>query len=70
VVPAALGESESRSVCPYKGESRYLSVAGVEDAAWTYDAPLPDALAVQGHICFDPERVDVELGEPRAQLPA
>jgi len=70
VVPAALSESDGRSVCPYKGESRYHSVAGVEDAAWTYDAPLPDAIKVQGDVCFDPERVDVELGEPRAQLPA
>jgi uncharacterized protein (DUF427 family) len=70
IVAGALGDSEKRSVCPYKGQSRYLSVAGVEDAAWTYDAPLPDALKVQGHVCFDDERVAVELGQPRAQLPA
>jgi uncharacterized protein (DUF427 family) len=69
VVAGVLGDSEKRSVCPYKGQSRYLSVAGVADAAWTYDAPLPDALKVQGHVCFDDERVAVELGQPRAQLP-
>jgi uncharacterized protein (DUF427 family) len=70
VVAGVLGDSEKRSACPYKGQSRYMSVAGVEDAAWTYDAPLPDALKVQGHVCFDDERVAVELGQPRAQLPA
>jgi len=69
IVPGVLGDSETRSVCPYKGHARYLSVAGVEDAAWTYDAPLPDAIKVQEHVCFDDERVAVELGEPRAQLP-
>jgi uncharacterized protein (DUF427 family) len=70
IVPGALGDSEKRTVCPYKGESRYLSVAGVEDAAWTYEAPLPDAIKVQGHVCFDEGKVAVELGEPRAQLPS
>jgi uncharacterized protein (DUF427 family) len=70
VVAGVLEESERRSVCPYKGHSRYLTVAGVEAAAWTYEAPLPDAIKVQGHVCFDDERVAVELGPPRAQLPA
>jgi uncharacterized protein (DUF427 family) len=69
VVPGVLGESDKRTVCPYKGHARYLSAAGVEDAAWTYDAPLPDAIKVQEHVCFDDERVTVELGSPRAELP-
>jgi uncharacterized protein (DUF427 family) len=69
VVPGALADSENRSVCPYKGHSRYLSVAGVEDAAWTYEAPLPDAIKIQEHVCFDDQRVTVELGPPRAELP-
>ena len=69
IVPGVLGESEKRSVCPYKGEARYVSVAGVPDAAWIYEAPLPDALKVQEHVCFDEEQVSVELGAPRAQLP-
>jgi uncharacterized protein (DUF427 family) len=69
IAAGVLAESEKRAVCPYKGHSRYLSVAGVEDAAWTYDTPLPEAMKVQGHVCFDDERVTVELSEPRAQLP-
>jgi len=69
VIPGLLAESERRGVCPYKGYSHFISVAGVEDAAWTYDAPLPDAIKVQGHVCFDDERVAVELGPPRATLP-
>jgi uncharacterized protein (DUF427 family) len=70
VVPGVLGASDKRTVCPYKGEARYVSVAGVEHAAWTYEAPLPDAIKVQEHVCFDDAKVDVELGEPRAQLPS
>ncbi len=70
VVPGVLGDSEGRSVCPYKGQSRYLSVAGVEGAALTYEAPLPEAIKVKGYVCFDAERVEVELGPPRAQLPS
>jgi uncharacterized protein (DUF427 family) len=70
VVPGVLGASDKRTVCPYKGEARYVSAAGVEDAAWTYEAPLPDAIKVQEHVCFDDAKVDVELGQPRAQLPS
>ena len=56
--------SGRRAVCPYKGESLYWTVGGVEDAAWSYEAPLPDALKALGHLCFDDalEDVEVELG--------
>ena len=70
VVPGVLADAEKHSVCPYKGQSRYLSVAGIEEAAWTYEAPLPEAIGVEGHVCFDDAKVYVELGVPRAQLPA
>ena len=65
VVPGVLADAEKHSVCPYKGQSRYLSVAGIEEAAWTYEAPLPEAIGVEGHVCFDDAKVDVELGAPR-----
>lgn len=56
--------SGQRAFCAYKGESLYWTVAGVEDAAWSYESPLPDALRVQGHLSFDDARdeVEVELG--------
>jgi uncharacterized protein (DUF427 family) len=70
VAAGVLEQAEKRTVCPYKGEASYWSVAGTEDAAWSYEAPLPEALKVQGHVSFDAEGITVELGEPRAQLAA
>jgi uncharacterized protein (DUF427 family) len=57
--------SGKRTVCPYKGEASYWTVAGVEDAAWSYEAPLPDALRAQGHLCFDTsvDGVEVDLAD-------
>lgn len=49
--------SGKRTVCAYKGEATYWTVNGALDAAWSYEAPLPDALRAAGHLCFD-ERVD------------
>ncbi|MBA2774652.1 MAG: DUF427 domain-containing protein [Nocardioidaceae bacterium] len=66
--------SDTRSVCPYKGEASYFSLdpgapetadvassARGRDIAWVYDAPLPDAVALAGLICFYDEKVDVTL---------
>lgn len=65
IVPDAIAPgSGKRSLCPYKGEATYWTVAGVRDAAWSYETPLPDALRAQGHLSFDDsiEEIDVELG--------
>jgi len=73
VAPDALAPSEKRTVCPYKGEASYWEVradgAQLADAAWSYEAPLPEAIKVQGHVAFDGEQVEVELGAPGAALP-
>jgi uncharacterized protein (DUF427 family) len=55
--------SGRRTVCPYKGEATYWTVAGVTDAALSYEAPLPDALRAAGHLCFDDgvDGVEVEI---------
>jgi uncharacterized protein (DUF427 family) len=65
VDPAAVRPGSGlRTVCPYKGEATYWTVNGVEDAAWSYEAPLPDALRAQGHLSFDTSKdgVEVDLG--------
>jgi uncharacterized protein (DUF427 family) len=69
VVPGVLAPAEKRTVCQYKGVASYWSVAGIADAAWSYESPLPEAIKAQGHVSFDGEGIEVELGEPRAQLP-
>ncbi len=69
VAPGALVPSAKRTRCPYKGEASYWSVQvdgrRHEDAAWSYEAPLADALKVTGHVSFDGDDVEVELEEPR-----
>jgi uncharacterized protein (DUF427 family) len=68
VRPDALSRAEKRTICPYKGEATYWDVTvdgtRVADAAWSYEAPLPDALRIQGHVCFDGEGVETELDAP------
>lgn len=64
-----LTRSETVSPCPYKGEGQHWHVttaAGtVEDAAWSLPHPLPEGLAAAQHICFYPEKVDVEVDGER-----
>jgi uncharacterized protein (DUF427 family) len=69
VAAGVLAPSETRTVCPYKGQATYWSVDGIADAAWSYESPLPEAITAQGHVSFDAEGLEVELGEPQAQLP-
>lgn len=69
VEPGLLEPSPTRRICPYKGQSWYwtLSADGesVADAAWSYETPLPEAIAIQGHLCFDlAEGIDVDVGDP------
>ncbi|MBJ7329351.1 MAG: DUF427 domain-containing protein [Solirubrobacteraceae bacterium] len=59
--------SGKRTLCPYKGETTYWTVAGVTDAAWSYDAPLAEAGRIQSHLSFDTELEGVEVdigGQP------
>jgi uncharacterized protein (DUF427 family) len=68
VAPGVLSVSDKRTRCPYKGEATYwsLSVDGerIEDAAWSYETPLPEAFGVRGHVSFDAEGVEVEVSPP------
>ncbi|MGE4427436.1 MAG: DUF427 domain-containing protein [Solirubrobacteraceae bacterium] len=52
VVPVRPG-SGRRTVCPYKGEATYWTVAARTDVAWSYELPLAEAAGVQGHLAFD-----------------
>lgn len=56
VDPTLLVDSETTSVCPWKGTARYytLEVDGQrnEDAAWYYPNPKPEAAQVQDRIAF------------------
>jgi len=62
VRPGVLAASPKRTVCPYKGEAAYWHVAGIEDGAWSYETPLPEALRARGHVAFEGEGITVEEG--------
>jgi len=59
-----------KTQCPYKGEASYWNavVAGVvvEDAAWSYEQPHPEAVGVRGLLGFDETRVKVVHDIPPA----
>ena len=63
-----LERTSSITHCPYKGEASYFTVTAhgltAKDAAWSYEAPRPDAAPVKDHIAFYPHKVDAieELG--------
>lgn len=48
--------SNHKTMCPWKGEARYLSliVDGnlLPDAAWTYDDPKPEAEMIRNRVAF------------------
>jgi uncharacterized protein (DUF427 family) len=59
-----LVESETKTVCPYKGVASHWSVEGgerIEDGAWSYPEPLPEAQKVQGHLCFYDGKTELEI---------
>jgi len=60
--------SAKRTRCPYKGEATYwsLTIDGerVEDSAWSYETPLPEAIGVLAHVSFDADGVEVEVAAP------
>jgi uncharacterized protein (DUF427 family) len=68
-----LRPSDRRTSCAYKGEASYWSVAVgdrvVPDLAWTYAAPLPDAVEITGLVAFFDERVDVTVDGQRRPRP-
>jgi uncharacterized protein (DUF427 family) len=68
VVAGALVPSETRAACPYKGEASYwhLRVDGhrIEDAAWSYETPLNEAIEIARHVSFDADGVEVSIAQP------
>ena len=72
-VRADLRPTESTSYCPYKGHASYWSVEAsgrvLEDVAWTYHEPLPDAVSIRGLVAFWDHHVDVFVDDERRGRP-
>jgi uncharacterized protein (DUF427 family) len=62
-------KSDYVSACPYKGDGQHwhMTVGGakVENAAWSLPHPLPEALPAAAHVCFYPDKVEVEVDGAR-----
>ncbi|OAL49074.1 DUF427-domain-containing protein [Pyrenochaeta sp. DS3sAY3a] len=58
-----LSESQTRSICPYKGEAEYYSVGvgGKEygDLVWYYRYPTAESAEIAGRLSFYNEKVEV-----------
>jgi uncharacterized protein (DUF427 family) len=59
---ARLERSIHTTQCPFKGEATHYHLMTedglVENAAWSYEAPLDAASGIKGHLAFHPGRVD------------
>jgi len=48
--------SDTRTVCPWKGQASYCTVTvdgkANPDAAWYYPEPFPAAQQIRGHVAF------------------
>lgn len=56
-----LEKTARSSTCPWKGKASYYSVhteAGLlENAVWSYEAPLDAVAGIAGHLAFYPDKV-------------
>lgn len=64
-----LRPSSTRSLCAYKGQASYWSIADAGDIAWSYPEPLREAAEVAGRIAFFNERVDLVIDGTRRERP-
>lgn len=67
-VRVELLDSETTSVCPFKGGARYHSVRLpdgeiVEDLVWYYPDPIESVAEIGDLVCFYGERVDIEVDQ-------
>jgi uncharacterized protein (DUF427 family) len=63
---ARLTKSPRKTTCPWKGVASHYSIvvpgAVLDNAAWSYEAPLPDMASISGYLAFYPEKVTVTRG--------
>jgi uncharacterized protein (DUF427 family) len=63
----------TRTRCPYKGEPMYWSAQAedefLQDIAWSYPAPIPEAAKIENLIAFFNEKVDLIVDGVRQERP-
>jgi uncharacterized protein (DUF427 family) len=57
--------STHRSHCPYKGDASYFDLTAGEaraaNAVWSYENPYPAMRAIENHLAFYPDKVEIEV---------
>jgi len=65
---AVLTRADDSAFCPVKGDARYYTLMRdreiIEQAAWSYEGPLPTAEALRDLIAFDRRWVQIEGESP------
>jgi uncharacterized protein (DUF427 family) len=69
VTDGILQPSSTRTLCAYKGQAAYWSLANEADIAWSYAHPLREAAEVTDRIAFFNERVDLIVDGTRLERP-
>ena len=68
VLPGMLERSDTVTYCPYKGEATHWSARVgddlVADAAWSYEDPLDESLAIAGRLSFYNDKLTVSTDLP------
>lgn len=63
IAMAFLDDSATVTTCPYKGEAKHFSIQTkstvIEDAAWSYDAPIEDLEQIKGYLAFYADKATV-----------
>ncbi|RFP86825.1 DUF427 domain-containing protein [Rhodobacteraceae bacterium 63075] len=58
IATAFLDESDHATHCPKKGDASYYSIVTksktLENAAWSYEAPIAAAAQIKGYLAFHP----------------
>lgn len=65
IAMAFLDRTDKSTHCPHKGDARYFSIVSksevLENAVWSYEAPLDGAGRIKDHLAFHTgEKVTVE----------
>ena len=62
VAMAFLRKTDKVTHCPYKGDATYYTIYRdaqiIENAVWSYEAPLPGVSQIAGRLAFYPEHVE------------
>lgn len=64
IAMAFLSATETKTTCPRKGDAFYFAIhtksVVIDDAGWSYEAPIDAVAEIKDYIAFDAEKVAVE----------